>query len=138
MVALRREDEGLTTSRQRRARRAGRRPPVRAHPPVRLRATATPPLPLVRRDMLPENADYPDTGCDLFASCLRCPLARCRYDTPPGGARRLVTESRDREIALLRRHHNAPINALAATYGLTRRSIFRILSEQRACERSAV
>lgn len=131
MVALRREDEGLTTSLPRRARGTGRRPHVRAQPPVRLRATATAPLPLVRRDMLPENADYPDTGCDLFASCLRCPLARCRYDGPPGGARRLLAESRDREIALLRRQHNAPINALAATYRLTRRSIFRILSEQR-------
>lgn len=124
MVALRREDEALMTIG--RSRRVGR-----ARPPVRLRATATAPLPLVRRDMLPENAAYPDTGCDLFASCLRCPLARCRYDAPAGGLRRLVTESRDREIARLRRHHNAPINALAAAYGLTRRSIFRILSEQR-------
>jgi hypothetical protein len=127
MVALRREDEALTTVA--RPRRAGP-----ARPPVRLRASATAPLPLVRRDTLPENADYADTGCDLFASCLRCPLARCRYDAPPGGLRRLVTEARDREIALIRRHHRAPIDALAATYGLTRRSIFRILSEQREAE----
>ena len=126
MVALRREDEAFTTSRRRGARRS--------RPPVRLGATATPPLPLVRRDTLPENASYPDTGCDLFASCLRCPLARCRYDVAPGGLRRLVTEARDREIALIRQRHRAPIAALAATYGLTRRSIFRILSEQRERE----
>lgn len=110
-----------------RSRRVGR-----PRPPVRLRAADNAPLPLVRRDMLPENATYPDTGCDLFASCLRCPLARCRYDAPADGLRRLVTESRDREIARLRYDHSAPINALAATYGLTRRSIFRILGEQRA------
>ena len=119
MVALRREDEAFITSRRRGARRS--------RPPVRLGATAIPPLPLVRRDTLPENASYPDAGCDLFASCLRCPLARCRYDVAPGGLRRLVTEARDREIAFIRRRHRAPIAALAATYGLTRRSIFRIL-----------
>ena len=131
MVALRREEE-MATGRTRVAQpspavsRPGRSPA-----PVRLRASAVAPLPLVRRDMLPENAAYPDTGCDLFASCLQCPLVRCRYDAPPGGLRRLLTEARDREIALIRRRHRAPINALAETYGLTRRSIFRILSEQR-------
>jgi hypothetical protein len=123
MVALRREEEQYTPQRPRRTERP--------HPLVRLRAAATPTLPLVRRDMLPENAAYPDTGCDLFSSCLQCPLARCRYDAPPGGLRHLLTEARDREIALIRRRHRAPINALAQTYGLTRRSIFRILSEQR-------
>ena len=122
MVALRREDEQYTAQHPRRI--------GRPHPLVRLRSTATPTLPLVRRDMLPENAAYPDTGCDLFSSCLQCPLARCRYDAPPGGLRRLLTEARDREIALIRNRHRAPINALAQAYGLTRRSIFRILSEQ--------
>lgn len=130
MVALRREEEMVTGTSVAQPSPAVSRPP-RSPAPVRLRASAAAPLPLVRRDMLPENAAYPDTGCDLFASCLQCPLARCRYDAPPGGLRRLLTEARDREIALIRRHHRAPINALARTYGLTRRSIFRILSEQR-------
>ena len=31
-----------------------------------------------RSDALPEHVDYTDTGCDLYASCLRCPLPRCR------------------------------------------------------------
>lgn len=119
MVALRREDQPYAV-----------RPPLRIQ---RQRPAHAPgvPLPLVRKDMLPENAAYADTGCDLFASCLRCPLARCRYDEPPGGLRRLIAEARDREIALIRKRYHAPINALAATYKLTRRSIFRILSEQR-------
>ncbi len=107
---------------------------ARSSPVVRLHADAVAPLPLVRRDMLPENVAYADIGCDLFASCLHCPLARCRFDAPPGGLRRLLTAARDREIALIRRRHRAPINALASTYGLTRRSIFRILSEQRVGE----
>ena len=85
---------------------------------------------LVRRDTLPEHADYRDTGCALSPSCLACPLARCQYDER-GGVRRIVTMARDREIALLRTRHRAPINALASTYGLTRRSIFRILRDAR-------
>lgn len=87
-------------------------------------------LALVRRDTLPEHAEYRDTGCELSPSCLACPLARCQYDDR-GGVRRLVTAARDREIALLRTRHQAPINTLARTYGLTRRSIFRILREAR-------
>jgi hypothetical protein len=87
------------------------------------------PLPLVRRDTLPDGWNYADTGCELSATCLRCPLARCQYDVP-NGARAELIASRDREIALLRRRHGAPIDMLAGTYGLTRRHIFRILREQ--------
>jgi hypothetical protein len=87
-------------------------------------------LELVRRDTLPEHAEYRDAGCELSSSCLRCPLARCKYDAR-GGARRMTTDARDREIALLRRRHGAPIDMLADTYGLTRRSIFRILRRVR-------
>ena len=39
-----------------------------------------------RADALPEHTRYRDDGCDLFTSCLTCPLPRCRYDVP-GGAR---------------------------------------------------
>lgn len=88
------------------------------------------PLQFVRRDTLPDYVDYRDTGCELAPSCLRCPLSRCKYDEP-GGYPRLVMEARDREIALLRARHRAPIDMLADTYGLSRRSIFRILREHR-------
>jgi hypothetical protein len=110
MVALRRESE----------RDDGRR---RAE---KLRVIEQP----AREDTLPEHASYRDTGCELAPSCLRCPLERCKYDEP-GGARRLLTEVRDREIVVLRRRHAAPISMLADHYGLTRRSIFRILKGMR-------
>ncbi len=115
MVALRREDLP-----QKRAR-------VRAPRPVRLRIVEVELPALVRQDALPEHTEYRDTGCELSESCLRCPLARCKYDAP-GGARRMTTEARDREIALLRRKYRAPVRMLAQTYGLSRRSIFRILA----------
>lgn len=114
MVALRKEDE----DRERRS-------------PARLRVvtpTAFPPR--VRIDALPEHTDYRDTGCEISASCLECPLARCKYDEP-GGARALTMAARDREIALLRRKYQAPIDLLSSTYGVSRRTIFRVLAEAR-------
>lgn len=82
----------------------------------------------VREDALPDGMEYRDTGCELSASCLRCPLARCKHDER-GGARKLSMAARDREIALLRRRYGAPLHMLAQTYGLSRRTIFRILRE---------
>ena len=38
----------------------------------------------IRREALPEYANYQDTGCDLAPSCLRCPFVRCRHDYPDG------------------------------------------------------
>jgi hypothetical protein len=110
MVALREHRE----ERERRARR--------------LRVVESGVLPLVRRDTLPEHAAYRDTGCELAPSCLRCPLRRCQYDEP---SPEVAVHARDREIVTLRRRHRVPIDMLAGTYGLTRRSIFRILRETR-------
>ncbi len=95
----------------------------------RLRAVEAPIFEIVRADALPEHTDYRDTGCELAPSCLACPLARCRYDEPVT-LRRLTADRRDREIAYIRRRYRAPIKMLASAYGLTRRSIFRILREQ--------
>lgn len=115
MVAVR----DLSRSDTRRARKAR----VRAH----LRLVRLDPPERVREDALPDRMAFPDTGCELAPSCLRCPLPRCKHDAP-GGARRLATDARDREIVLLRTRYRAPVHMLAQTYGLSRRSIFRILA----------
>ncbi len=104
-------------------------PPRRA--PVRLRLIVADAAERVRADALPEHTDYRDTGCELSASCLGCPLSRCKYDVSIG-PRKLAVEPRDREIAYIRRQYHAPITMLASGYGLTRRTIFRILREQAA------
>lgn len=90
----------------------------------------------IREDALPENQDYRDTGCSLAPRCLDCPLPRCRYDEP-GGARRLLMETRDEEIVRGRVSEHVPIDTLARRYGLSRRSVFRILRKARqgACPR---
>ena len=86
---------------------------------------------IVRADALPEHATYRDTGCDLSASCLKCPFDRCKYDER-GGSQRMRMQARDREISHIRERHGAPIDMLAMTYGVSRRTVFRILKEQRA------
>jgi hypothetical protein len=80
----------------------------------------------VRRDALPEEIQYRDDGCDIHPRCLTCPLPRCRYDEP-GGARAMVNAFRDQRIAALRRE-GAPVDEIAERYGLSRRTVFRILS----------
>ncbi len=82
-----------------------------------------------RRDALPEHTQYLDTGCDIHASCLTCPLVRCRYDEP-GGARRLLSEARDRSIVALQSRGDS-ISAIAERFGVSRRTVFRVLARSR-------
>jgi len=80
----------------------------------------------VRADALPEFTRYRDEGCDYHPSCLTCPLPRCRYDEP-GGVRALLNLGRDREILHLRRRQGLAVETLARRYGVSRRTVFRIL-----------
>jgi hypothetical protein len=84
-----------------------------------------------RFDALPEYSDYTDTGCDLYPSCLRCPLPRCRYDDP-GGASAVLRGGRDAAIVRLADRDGVPVDRLAEMFGLSRRTIFRVLHHGRA------
>lgn len=84
----------------------------------------------VRQDALPDHTDYRDTGCDLAPSCLRCPFARCKYDER-GGSQRMTLQARDREIARRFRRDQVPVDMLADTFGVTERTVFRILKSTR-------
>ncbi|MEX2226203.1 MAG: hypothetical protein WEB52_07125 [Dehalococcoidia bacterium] len=66
---------------------------------------------------------YRDTGCSLAPSCLSCPFTRCRYE---GG--RLT--DRDSEITRLRAQ-GAATTAIMERFGLSRRSVFRVLQGER-------
>ncbi len=79
----------------------------------------------VRSDALPEHTRYRDDGCDIHPHCLTCPLPRCRYDEP-GGLRGLLNSYRDRQIVEMRLS-GAPVEELAERFGVSRRTIFRIL-----------
>src|SRR4030042_2663869 len=77
-------------------------------------------------DRLPDYSDYRDEGCDLFSSCLKCPLPRCRHDKQPHG-RRAARCLRDMEI--LRQHNSAGRSAaeIAKVFGVSKRTIQRII-----------
>lgn len=89
----------------------------------------TPDAPLdlpLRSDALPEYVDYADTGCDLYPSCLNCPLPRCRYEDP-GGAAAMLRTGRDARILQLAEQDGSDVDQLAEMFGLSRRTIFRVL-----------
>lgn len=95
--------------------------------------TLDPPGPqpgLARQDALPEHVDYRDRGCDLFPSCLSCPLPRCRYDEP-GGVRAMLNRVRDREIRRMRFDDRVAINEIGRRFQVSRRTVFRALEAGR-------
>lgn len=102
-----------------------REPAVFAAPPVEVSL-----LRPARRDALPEHTHYIDTGCSLHPSCLTCPLVRCRYDEP-GGARKLISDARDRRILRLQRDEQLPVSVIARHFGISRRTVFRVLARAR-------
>ena len=83
-----------------------------------------------RIDALPEYTDYADTGCDLYPSCLSCPLPRCRYEEN-GGAPAILRTGRDATILRLAREDGVGVDRLAEMFGLSRRTIFRVLRAAR-------
>src|SRR5690242_7865623 len=85
-------------------------------------------------DRLPEITAFRDTGCDLHPSCLSCPLPRCRYDEP-GWQQRSERGERDSEILRIRLKQAVPIGDLAARFGVSTRTVHRILSKSEAREK---
>ena len=87
------------------------------------------------RDALPEQTRYRDDGCDISESCFECPLPRCRYEEK-GGLRALLNEYRDNQIIQLRLAGMA-VEELADHFGVSRRTVFRVIGGTREREREA-
>jgi len=81
-------------------------------------------------DLLPEHMNYRDDGCEVSATCLSCPLPVCRYDVR-GGLAALQRRPRDAELLELHRR-GAGIDRLCRQFGLSRRSVFRIIAAARS------
>jgi hypothetical protein len=81
----------------------------------------------VRRDALPESANYEDNGCEVAPRCLECPLPCCRFDVV-GGKRAMLNDARDREIRHLRRTTALTVEELAERFEVGRRTVFRALA----------
>lgn len=76
------------------------------------------------KDFVPERCRYRDEGCDLFPSCLHCPLARCRYDL---AGRHTGKALRDRDMRHL---YAAGMGAteLAHHFKVSTRTVYRALA----------
>ena len=81
---------------------------------------------------LPENQDYTDTGCEIASSCLRCPLAMCKYDDPnwKGRSRNLL---RDQEIVRLR-SKGLRVADIAKICNTSDRTVYRVIQRDLAPE----
>jgi len=77
-------------------------------------------------DALPENYPYRDEGCDWFASCLKCPLERCRFDEP-GWVQEEARQRRDMEVMRVRESEGKSVPELAQIFGISTRTVHRIL-----------
>jgi len=78
----------------------------------------------LERDLLPEHLRYQDDGCDLFPSCLNCPLPQCRYDEP--GRKQMGKELRNEKM--LRLHSEGKgATELAQRFGVSKRTVYRII-----------
>ena len=77
-------------------------------------------------DLLPEYCQYTDDGCEFAGSCLGCSLPRCIYDLP-GGKQRWLKELRDKEVVRQFSNEGEEVKALAATFGISQRTVQRIL-----------
>ena len=77
-------------------------------------------------DLPPEYCHYRDEGCELAASCLNCPFARCVYDEP-GGKQRWLKKLRDREMVRLFTDEGKGVKELSQIFGVSKRTVQRTL-----------
>lgn len=77
-------------------------------------------------DLLPEEVDWRDDGCELFPSCLSCPLPRC-IEEEPRGKQRLRISARTKRMVEFRRDGKS-INDIAQLFGVSRRTVQRALA----------
>ena len=77
-------------------------------------------------DGLPEQIHYVDRGCEVSATCLDCPLPRCRHDDP-AWYRALLREGRDMEMATARQQEGLSVFEVAKRHHLSPRTVHRAL-----------
>lgn len=81
-------------------------------------------------DLSPEYHQYHDEGCELATSCLSCPFSKSLYDEP-GGKRHYLKLQRDLEIVKLHESEGKVVKELAAIFGLSRRTVQRVLRSRK-------
>ncbi len=77
-----------------------------------------------RKDAYIDYLSTNDVGCNIAPSCLRCPLAQCKHDTP--GLEFTWVGERDDHIFKLKKQ-GLSIELLARTFKISRRTVDRII-----------
>jgi len=80
---------------------------------------------------LPDEVNWRDEGCEVFGSCLNCPLPRC-VEEEPRGQQRLRLAARDRRVVELRRSGKS-VKDIAGLFGVSRRTVERALRAESVC-----
>jgi DNA-binding CsgD family transcriptional regulator len=80
-------------------------------------------------DLLPDEIEWRDEGCEFFPSCLNCPLPKCVEDEPRG-QQRLRMAARKRRMAELRRRGKS-VKEIAELFGVSSRTVQRALKNQK-------
>ncbi|MDH5696301.1 MAG: helix-turn-helix domain-containing protein [Dehalococcoidia bacterium] len=78
----------------------------------------------------PEYCHYQDDGCEFADSCLNCPFPECIY-AQPGGKQQWLKRLRDEEVIRLFTTQGKGVKELASVFGVSRRTIQRILKRAR-------
>ena len=79
-------------------------------------------------DLPPEYCHYQDNGCEFADSCLDCPFPECLY-AQPGGQQRWLKCLRDEAVLRLFTDQSKTVKDLALMFGVSRRTIQRILKQ---------
>ncbi len=75
--------------------------------------------------LLPEEIDWRDEGCEVFGSCLNCPLPRC-LEEEPRGRQRLRLAVRNKRMVELRQGGKS-VKEIAGLFGVSQRTVQRAL-----------
>ena len=76
-------------------------------------------------DLLSDEVEWRDQGCEFFPSCLNCPLPRCVEDEPRG-QQRLRMAARRKRMEELRRLGKS-VGEIAELFRVSKRTVQRVL-----------
>ena len=80
-------------------------------------------------DIIPDDVNWKDTGCEIFPSCLNCPLDRC-MEEEPRGRQKLRMMARSNRMTQLREQGKS-ISEIARCFQVSQRTVQRALARAR-------
>ena len=81
---------------------------------------------LFPQDIIPDDINWQDKGCEIFPTCLNCPLPRC-LEEEPRGRQKLKNGIRANQMAELKRKGKG-VEEIACIFGLSKRTVQRALA----------